>query len=80
MSFPFGSQTDCVFNQHQLQLLIGSELYRRSYWKADKTAMGTPLLMRFRTDDDENVVSDVHPLRQWATDALPEAVKRLMQH
>lgn len=79
MSVPFDKQTDCLFNQHQLQLLVGAELYRRSFWKGNRGAMGTPLLMRFRTDDDGNVVSDVHPLRQWAIDALPAALAVMMK-
>jgi hypothetical protein len=79
MRAPFGAQTDCVFNQHQLQLLVSAELYRRSYWRSEPERMGVPLLMRFRTDPDGNVASDVHPLREWATDALPQVVRRLVQ-
>lgn len=80
MNAPFQDQTDCVFNQHQIQLLVGSELYRRAYWKNDRRVIGTPLLMRFRTNDDGDVMSDVHPLRQWAIDALPRAIQMMMRH
>jgi hypothetical protein len=78
MRAPFGAQTDCAFNQHQIQLLMGTELYRRCYWPGESlqssNRLGTPLLMRFRTTDDDGVAADVHPLRPWALEALPAAV------
>ena len=41
MRSPFHRQTDCAFNQHQLQLLMGAELYRRSFWPMESIDAGS---------------------------------------
>lgn len=86
MATPFESQTDCPFNQHQLQLLIGTELYRRSFWPNEpfpvsppdaQSKLGTPVLIRIRVGEDGSHHADTHELRPWSIKELPRALSRL---
>lgn len=78
MKGPFWERKDCPFNQHQIQLLESSELYRRAYWSKVEPSldshqvMGRPLLIRVREDEGGGTTVDTHELRPWAITALPE--------
>lgn len=72
MKYPFNSQTDCVYNQHQLQLWLTHTLYRLTNPTHN---MLPPLLVRMYPEG-----IDTYPLEPWITTNESLAFDTLIKH
>lgn len=69
MSYPFRSQTDCVFNQNQLQLWLTNTLYKHTY---PTQLVMPPMLVRMYPEG-----VDTYGLTSWVVQHAAEALKEL---
>jgi hypothetical protein len=66
MNVPFNGQTDCVYNQHQLQLWLTTHLYQLTY--PTHQVMGSVLLRLFPEG------FETYPLEPWITKHAQQAL------
>lgn len=71
MNAPFTDRNNCPKNQHQLQLLLNRELYRRTY---PQRVIGGCYVCRF---EEDNVT--IYPLEAWATSKLEAFLRAIEQ-